>query len=146
MIHIAGVSKRFGSVSIGGRVVNDATRRIFIPPERRGLGMIFQDFAFRPHMTVFENEAYTLRARRPCVLPERSRVSASRRTRRELSARRLGVRRPRWLSAVCFGHWAGLGGVDSPPIHGVDVKCAGSGQLALLHLEIRRVVTVGCAG
>ena len=33
----------------------------YIPPERRGLGIVFQDYAVWPHMTVYENIAYPLK-------------------------------------------------------------------------------------
>ena len=45
-----------GSVMIGGEVMADAT--IFVPPERRRVGMVFQDYALFPHMTVAANVAY----------------------------------------------------------------------------------------
>jgi len=35
-----------------------------VPPSRRGLGMVFQNYALMPHMTVFENIAFPLRVRR----------------------------------------------------------------------------------
>lgn len=35
-----------------------------LPPEARGLGMVFQDFALWPHMTVAQNVAFPLRARK----------------------------------------------------------------------------------
>jgi iron(III) transport system ATP-binding protein len=34
---------------------------VFLPPNRRGLGMVFQSYAIWPHMTVFENAAFPLR-------------------------------------------------------------------------------------
>ena len=37
-------------------------KKIDTPPEKRGLGFVFQDFALWPHMTVFENVAFGLRA------------------------------------------------------------------------------------
>ena len=37
-------------------------KRINVPPEKRGLGFVFQDFALWPHMSVFENVAFGLRA------------------------------------------------------------------------------------
>ncbi len=52
-----------GSVSIGGKVMSDSSEHVFVPPEKRSLGMVFQDFALWPHMTVFDNVAYSLRAR-----------------------------------------------------------------------------------
>ena len=35
-----------------------------LPPQRRGLGMVFQNYAIFPHLNVFENVAFPLRARR----------------------------------------------------------------------------------
>ena len=52
-----------GRIAIGGRTVFDATRGDNLPPERRGLSMVFQSYAIWPHMTVFENVAFGLRAR-----------------------------------------------------------------------------------
>lgn len=49
-----------GSVSIGGQVMADAASGTFVPPERRGLGMVFQDYALWPHMSVFGNVAFPL--------------------------------------------------------------------------------------
>ncbi len=53
-----------GTIRIGDRVVSDAQAGIFLPPDRRDLGMVFQSYAIWPHMTVFENVAYPLRARK----------------------------------------------------------------------------------
>jgi iron(III) transport system ATP-binding protein len=41
----------------------DAAARLNVPPERRGVSMVFQSYAIWPHMTVFENVAYGPRAR-----------------------------------------------------------------------------------
>ncbi len=49
-----------GEILIDGRTVFSAARNIFIPPERRNIGMVFQSYAIWPHMTVFQNVAYPL--------------------------------------------------------------------------------------
>ncbi len=36
-----------------------------VPPENRGIGLVFQNYALYPHMTVFENMAFSLRLKRP---------------------------------------------------------------------------------
>ena len=51
-----------GRISIDGRVVSCVTPKIFVPPDDRALGMVFQSYAIWPHMTVFENVAFPLRA------------------------------------------------------------------------------------
>jgi iron(III) transport system ATP-binding protein len=47
-----------GTLLFGERVVND------VPPHARNIGMVFQNYALWPHMTVFQNVAYGLRLRR----------------------------------------------------------------------------------
>lgn len=65
---IAGVEEPdAGTISVGERLFCSVKGGIFVPPEQRGVGMVYQSYALWPHMTVFENVAYPLRARR---LPE----------------------------------------------------------------------------
>jgi iron(III) transport system ATP-binding protein len=49
-----------GEIEIGGRTVNSPGRKIFVPTERRDLGMVFQSYAIWPHMNVFQNVAFPL--------------------------------------------------------------------------------------
>ncbi len=53
-----------GEIRIGGEVVWSRAQGISVPPEKRGLGMVFQTYAIWPHMTVFDNIAYPLQVRR----------------------------------------------------------------------------------
>src|SRR5262245_57996409 len=46
-----------GSIEFEGRDITN------LPPERRGFGMVFQNYALFPHLNVFENVAFGLRAR-----------------------------------------------------------------------------------
>ncbi|MBF4769391.1 ABC transporter ATP-binding protein [Nocardioides agariphilus] len=50
-----------GTIVLGGRPVNQVTPKIFVRPEERDIGMVFQSYAIWPHMTVFENVAFPLR-------------------------------------------------------------------------------------
>ncbi len=52
-----------GEIRIDGRTVYSAHRRVWVPPERRNISMVFQSYALWPHRTVFNNVAYPLRAR-----------------------------------------------------------------------------------
>ena len=49
-----------GSIAIDGKVISDAERGVFVPPSRRGLGLVFQSYALWPHMTVAQNIAFGL--------------------------------------------------------------------------------------
>lgn len=50
-----------GEISIGGRVVSNKSRHSFLAPEKRNIGMVFQDYAVWPHMTAYENVYYPLK-------------------------------------------------------------------------------------
>lgn len=56
-----------GSITIGDRLVAEASKNIHVPAFERHLGMVFQSYAIWPHLDVFENVAYPLRVRRPRV-------------------------------------------------------------------------------
>ena len=53
-----------GRITSQGRPVSWPERNLSLPPEARGLGMVFQSYALWPHMTVEANVEYPLRCRR----------------------------------------------------------------------------------
>ncbi|MEO8278766.1 MAG: ABC transporter ATP-binding protein [Ideonella sp.] len=48
----------------GGQILVDGTDIAQMPPQRRGFGMVFQNYAIFPHLSVADNVAFPLRARR----------------------------------------------------------------------------------
>ena len=53
-----------GRIALDGTALFDAAARIDLPPEARGLGLVFQSYALWPNRTVFDNVAYGLRLRK----------------------------------------------------------------------------------
>src|SRR6266849_1231990 len=62
---VAGLETPYrGSIRIGENMLFDAGKRVELPAEARGLGLVFQSYALWPHRTVFDNVAYGLKLRR----------------------------------------------------------------------------------
>jgi iron(III) transport system ATP-binding protein len=58
---IAGLERpKAGEISVNDRVVFSSAKGVFIAPNRRGFGMVFQSYAIWPHMNVFQNAAFPL--------------------------------------------------------------------------------------
>jgi iron(III) transport system ATP-binding protein len=58
---VAGIEvPQAGEIQIGDKMVYSQPQRIFLKPEQRGLGMVFQSYAVWPHMTVYQNVALPL--------------------------------------------------------------------------------------
>lgn len=53
-----------GEIFIDEKLVASPEKGIFVPPHKRGIGMVFQNYAVWPHMTVFDNIAYPLKVRK----------------------------------------------------------------------------------
>ena len=79
---VAGLEKPDdGKITLDGKTVFAARPRVYVPPEERRIGMVFQSYAIWPHMTVAENIALVL-THGPSKL---SRAAAAERVRRALA-------------------------------------------------------------
>lgn len=57
---IAGfIAPQAGEIRLGDQVISNADR--VVPPEQRGMGMVFQDYALFPHLSIADNIAFGLR-------------------------------------------------------------------------------------
>ncbi len=77
-----------GRVVLDGETLADATAGIHVPPERRRIGVVFQDHVLFPHLSALENVAFGLRCRG---------------TRRSTARRQAGA----WLDRVGLSDQAG---------------------------------------
>ena len=58
---IAGLERpRLGRIAVDDRIVYSSATGVFVPPNQRGFGMVFQSYAIWPHMNVFQNAAFPL--------------------------------------------------------------------------------------
>ena len=91
---LAGLAKpRSGRVECGGQTWLDTRSGVWLAPERRGCGFVFQDYALFPHLTAWENVAYGLRA-----VPRRARRGRALELLERFGAEGIAHSRPRALS------------------------------------------------
>ena len=65
LMSIAGLHRiDAGQIRVGGTFYTSPAHGIFLPPEKRDIGMVFQSYAIWPHMTVAQNVGYPLEIRR----------------------------------------------------------------------------------
>src|SRR6516164_6013251 len=64
-----------GTIRVGGIIYTSKSDGIFLPPEKRDIGMVFQSYAIWPHMTVAKNVAYPLEIRKLAPDEIRDRVA-----------------------------------------------------------------------
>jgi iron(III) transport system ATP-binding protein len=61
---IAGLERpKSGEIAVRGRLVYSSVQGIFVAPNRRDFGMVFQSYAIWPHMNVYQNAAFPLEVR-----------------------------------------------------------------------------------
>jgi molybdate transport system ATP-binding protein len=65
-----------GRIELDGTVLDDATARVFVAPERRPVAVVFQDYLLFPNLSAIENVAFGLRARGVAKSEARARAAA----------------------------------------------------------------------
>src|SRR6201986_2896251 len=61
---IAGLERpTAGEIEVAGKLVYSSAKRVFVAPNKRNFGMVFQSYAIWPHMNVFSNAAFPLEVR-----------------------------------------------------------------------------------
>jgi iron(III) transport system ATP-binding protein len=76
LMSIAGLHRiDAGTIRVGGVTYTSKAEGIFLPPDKRDIGMVFQSYAIWPHMTVVENVAYPLEVRKVASDEVRDRVA-----------------------------------------------------------------------
>jgi len=59
-------------ISVSGTNVYSSAENIFVPPNKRGFGMVFQSYAIWPHMTVFQNASFPLEVGQKITVAKKS--------------------------------------------------------------------------
>jgi molybdate transport system ATP-binding protein len=65
-----------GRIELDGAVLDDVSSGRYLPPERRPIGVVFQDHLLFPHLTALDNVAFGLRARGQRAAPAREQARA----------------------------------------------------------------------
>jgi hypothetical protein len=122
-----------GQITINGQAVLDTERRLDLPPWRRRLGVVFQDYALFPHLTV---DGTALRpagsSRRPAARPRVAGAAPDRRAGGAEAAPALGG------AAAARGPRAGRGDRSGRAAPGRAVRVARRGDPAHRRSELRR--------
>jgi multiple sugar transport system ATP-binding protein len=84
-----------GEIWLGDKLATSVERDVYVPPQNRGIAMVFQDYALYPHMTVFENIAFPLKVGGKSKTEVETRVKA---TTEPLGISHLLDRKPKQLS------------------------------------------------
>ena len=130
-----------------GRIFIDGEDVTATPPNRRNLGMVFQNYALLPHLTIFENVAYPLRIRKNSAAEIRAKVG---RVLDQMQLGHLAGRLPRELSggqqqrvslARCLVYDPRLILMDEP-LGALDKKLREQMQIEIKRLHLRLGTTI----
>lgn len=66
-----------GSIRVGDRQLDSVERGIFVPPEKRGMGLVFQNYALWPHLSVRRNVEFGLTVRKTPAAERKRLVDAA---------------------------------------------------------------------
>ncbi|MCK2217089.1 ABC transporter ATP-binding protein [Actinomadura sp. ATCC 31491] len=66
-----------GSITVGDRVLDSVEQGIYVPPEKRAMGLVFQNYALWPHLSLRENVEFGLRMRKVPGPERRARAEAA---------------------------------------------------------------------
>ncbi len=66
-----------GTIAVGDRILDSVERGLYVPPEKRHMGLVFQNYALWPHLTVLANTEFGLRMRKVPAPERRARAEAA---------------------------------------------------------------------